>query len=698
MDRKFRQRVREAVANPQVRLALRRATQSSSQARAAAMASIDWERLRRELRSLKEAAIRDLPELVQQFRAEAEKSGAVVYEAPDAAAARAYALELARSHGVKLAVKAKSLLTEEIELNRHLEAAGVRVVETDLGEWIVQLAGERPSHFVGPAMHKTREEIAHLLAQKLGQEVPPDPTLMTRLARRELRRCFIEADLGISGANMALAETGSLVIVSNEGNARLVTALPPVHLAFVGYEKILPRLTDAGVILQLLSRSAGGGKMTAYVSYITGPSRTMDIEKTLVRGVHGPEEVHIVLVDNGRMRMREDQDFREVLYCIKCGACLDVCPIFQVVGGHVFGDIYAGGLGCILAALFEGVDKAKDPMRLCIGCGRCLEACPAMIDIPRMVLALKERIVKEKGLPWSRSVLYRHILPHRGRFRQVLAGAQALPPFLTPFPKGGAWPQPAAAPFHSWRPPKFPAATGKRVTFYAGCMMDLVQPEMARALVEALDRRGVGVVYPREEVCCGGPAIFHGDRESGERMGRRNICLLETVEANTILVACPSCSLVFKREYPRLFAEDPHWLARAQALAARIQDFAPYLASLAPVQENKPDRTLRVTYHDSCHLKRELGIHLEPRQLLRDAGHELIEMAEADRCCGYGGTYSLEQPELSAALLEQKLEAIEATGAQVVASDCPGCLLHLAAGLRKRGSKIQAMHTAQILL
>lgn len=697
MDKNFRRRVKEAVANPQLRLALKRATQSASKGQAEAIASIAWETLRRELRSVKEASIRDLPEMARQFREEAEKAGAVVYEAPDAAAARSYALALAQRREVRLAVKSKSMLTEEIELNQHLEKAGVQVVETDLGEWIIQLAGERPSHFVGPAIHKTREEIARLFSRKLGQEVPPDPSVMTRLARQKLRQYFIDADLGISGANMALAETGSLVIVSNEGNARLTTTLPPVHLAFVGYEKIMPGLTDAALVLKLLSRSAGGSKMTAYVSYITGPSRTMDIEKTLVWGVHGPEEVHIVLVDNGRMRMRDDPDFREALYCIKCGACLNVCPVFQVVGGHAFGEVYHGGIGAILTAFLQGLEKAEDITRLCIGCGKCLEACPTMIDIPRMVQVLKDRMVKDKGLSWTKSVLYRHILPHRERLRQALAGAGVLPDFLAPFNKGGSLPRPAAAPFHNYRPPRSPDAPLARVAFYAGCMMDLVQPEAARAVVSSLIQRGVEVVYPREEVCCGGPAIFDGDLEAGRMMARRNIALLEQLDTDAIVVSCPSCSLVMKREYPRLFAGDRQWLPRANALAPRIRDFPSYLVGLNPLEHASPVQTRKVTYHDSCHLKRELGVHQEPRRLLQEAGHELLEMEEADRCCGYGGTYSLGQPEISAAILEQKLDAIEATGAEIVATDCPGCLLHIATGLQRRGSKVRAMHTSVLL-
>jgi len=697
LDKKFRGRVKEAVANSQVREALRRATSGADKGHAANMAAIDWEGLRRELRAVKEAAIQDLPELTRQFKSEAVKAGAIVYEATDAAAARAYALELARSHGVKMAVKSKSMLTEEIELNRHLEAAGIKAVETDLGEWIIQLAGERPSHFVGPAIHKTREDIALLFSQKLGIDVPPDPPTMTKLARKELRRCFIEADLGISGANMAVAETGSLVIVTNEGNGRLVSTLPPVHLAFVGYEKIIPGLTDSALVLKLLSRSAGGGKMTAYVSYITGPSRTMDIEKTLVWGVHGPEEVHIVLVDNGRLRMREDQDFREALYCIKCGACLNACPVFQIVGGHVFGEVYHGGIGAILTAFLEGMEESEDIARLCIGCGRCVEVCPTMIDVPRMIQALKERLVKDRGLPWSKSLLHRRILPDRSRFRAALAGAGMLPGSLAPYPKGATLPRPASTPFHQSRSPKVAQVGTQRVAFYSGCMMDLVQPDMARAVVEALDRRGVGVVYPQPELCCGGPAIFGGDREAGLAMARRNLASLEKVEADKIVTACPSCSLVLKREYPRLFAGEPGWRDRAEALASRVVDFASYAVGLDTQPEPAKAAPMKVTYHDSCHLKRALGVSGEPRQLIRNAGHELIEMEDPDRCCGYGGSYSLEQPEIAGALLDRKLDAIEATGAQVVTSDCPGCLLHIASGLRKRGSTIRALHTAQLL-
>jgi iron-sulfur cluster protein len=700
VDRKFRRRINEAVQNPQLRLALRRATETFGQMRASGMAGLDLDKLRRELRAIKEEAIADLPRLAQRFREEAEGTGAVVYQAADAADANRFAVEIARQRGTKLAVKSKSMVTEEIELNQQLAAAGVEVVETDLGEWIIQLAGERPSHLVGPALHKTREEIAQLFTDRLGEEVPAQAQALVKVAQRRLRRYFVEADMGISGANAALAETGTLLIVTNEGNSRLVTTLPPVHLAFLGYEKILPGLREAAVLLQLLSRSAGGQKMTAYVSYITGPSRTVDIELTPVRGVHGPGEVYIILLDNGRWRMWEDPQFREALYCIKCGACLNVCPVFRLVGGHVFGHIYTGGIGCILTAFHHGLKAAADPTQLCIGCGQCVEVCPTLVDTPRMVLALKERMATEQGLPRGKSILHRHILPHPKRLRLALAGAQRLPGWASPFSGDGAWPRPTGTSFQQrFREARLVNARG-RVAFYCGCLMEHIYPEMAEAVVESLKRCGLEVLYPQGQVCCGAPAIFDGDRQGGLSLARRNISALEGVQADHIITACPSCSLVLRQQYPRLMAGDRTWERRAQAIAAKIRDFSPFILDARSTRAGvRPSPGLRtVTYHDSCHLKRSLGVSQEPRRLLAEAGYQVVEMAGADSCCGFGGYFSLEYPQLSRAILEQKLEAIEATGADLVATDCPGCILHIGEGLRRRGNPIQVRHTAQLLL
>ena len=310
---------------------------------------------------------------------------------------------IASEHGVKLAVKSKSMATEEIELNPHLESQGVDVVETDLGEWIIQLAGEHPSHLLAPALHKTREQIAELFSEVSGQDLSKAGLgQLVKVARDHLRQSFIDADMGISGANIAIADTGTLVILSNEGNGRLVTTLPPVHVALVGIDKVVPALDDATEILKVLAPSATGQKMSVYVSFITGPSRSADIELSLTVGVHGPKELHIVILDNGRWEMRDDPEFREALQCIRCGACANVCPPFQEVGGHVFGHIYNGPIGLIVTKFHHGMENTAEPQELCVSCNACETVCPAGIPLAQQILDLRRRKVSEQGIAWPK--------------------------------------------------------------------------------------------------------------------------------------------------------------------------------------------------------------------------------------------------------------------------------------------------------
>ncbi len=342
----------------------------------------DFPGKRRKVRDLKQHALDNLPELVHQFTEEAEAVGAQIHTARTPEEACQIILNIAKAREAKLIVKSKSMVTEEIHLNHAIEEAGIRVVETDLGEYIIQLAGDTPSHLIAPAIHVTRERVAELLSEAAGEELPAEVEPLVRVARNLLRDDFVNADIGISGANIGIADTGTLVIVENEGNGRLVTTLPPVHIAILGVEKIVQNLDDATDILKVLPRSGTGQKITSYVSYITGPSRTADIELTLATGVHGPEEVHIVLLDNGRWESREDPDFREALQCIRCGACSNVCPPYQVVGGHVFGHIYTGPIGLIMTAMHHGLEHAAGPQSLCVSCNACEMVCPAEIPIP----------------------------------------------------------------------------------------------------------------------------------------------------------------------------------------------------------------------------------------------------------------------------------------------------------------------------
>ncbi len=340
----------------------------------------EGEALRDRARSIKEATLQRLDHHLERLVANVEAHGGHVHYATTAAEARDVVLEIARRTGARLVVKSKSMATEEIELNEALEHAGVTPVETDLGEYIIQLAHEKPSHIIAPAIHKTKGQVAELFARELKREVAADPEVLTRIAREELRDKFLKADMGITGANFAVAETGTVVLVTNEGNGRMATSLPRVHVAIMGVEKVVPTMTDLMVFLAILARSATGQKLSVYTTLVQGPRRSSELE--------GPDELHLVLLDNGRIRQIAGP-LREALSCLRCGACLNVCPVYRQIGGHAYGYTYPGPIGILLTAMQHGQESVKELAHASSLCGACLDACPVRIDIPRMLVELR---------------------------------------------------------------------------------------------------------------------------------------------------------------------------------------------------------------------------------------------------------------------------------------------------------------------
>ena len=704
--RDFRQRVRKAVSDPNLKLALDRAAEAYAKARAVAFEGLDFERLRESLRAYKETSVQALPALFDRFKMEAEEVGVQVHQAADAEEANRIVIEIAAARGVRKVAKAKSMLTEEIELNHRLIEAGLQVTETDLGEWICQLAGERPSHFTAPAIHKTREEIAALFSSVCGEDVAADIPTLVEIARNHIRQAFLDADMGITGANIAIADTGTIVIVSNEGNARLVTSLPEVHVALIGYEKLVPSIDEATAIIKLLSKSGTGQKMTSYVSFITGPSRTSDIEKTLTLGCHGPREVHVVFVDNGRLSMADDPEFREALYCIKCGACLSACPVYHSVGGHVFGHTYVGGIGAILAAFHAGLDEAEDILGICSTCGRCKTYCPVDMDIPRMVAGLRRKLVEAHGQPWVQRLLLTGLLGKPERFSRVIKAAGTARKLLMPksdglpFPLAGLTrfrnlPAPTDSPL-SERIPEVTEAKGKKrgtTAFYPGCVVEYVYPEIGEAVVSALSRFGWEVHLQKGQGCCGIPALLKGDAETARSLARHNCGMSAFQDADYVITACPTCLKALREDFVRLLPDEKV----ASRLADKAHDFSEFLINVAKVKAKDFSHQAskqKVTCHDPCHARH---ISDEPRKLLELAGYTIAEMANSDACCGFAGSYSISYPEISESILKRKLEDIIATGVSIVATDCPGCLLQLRGGLEKLCSRIRVAHTAELL-
>jgi L-lactate dehydrogenase complex protein LldF len=385
----FRENANAALADSHLRGALRNATSLMGRRRKEAAASLpNWEALRSQARAIKDDVLLHLDRYLEEFVKHAEARGAKIHWARDGAEANKIICGLALERNARTVVKSKSMTTEETHLNAALEAAGMQVVETDLGEYIIQLAGEPPSHILAPAIHKTRGQIAELFTAELGMPPTDDVAQLTSTARATLRDRFAAADVGISGVNFAIAETGTIVIVENEGNIRLTTSLPRLHVALMGIEKILPRFMDLDIFLKLLPRSGTGQRLATYHSFITGTKKQASDE--------GPEELHIVLLDNGRSRMLAHPVTRQSLACIRCGACLNACPVYQQIGGHAYGSVYPGPIGAVITPQLIGIEKTAQLPYASSLCGACREVCPVKIDIPRLLLHLRADITQRK--------------------------------------------------------------------------------------------------------------------------------------------------------------------------------------------------------------------------------------------------------------------------------------------------------------
>ncbi|MBN2369309.1 MAG: iron-sulfur cluster-binding protein, partial [Vicinamibacteria bacterium] len=345
-----------------------------------------WEELRQAASEIRLHTLTHLDVYLERLEQRILEAGGHVHWARDAASARAVVLDLARRHGVTSAVKVKSMATEEIGLNHALEQAGIRTYETDLGEFIIQLAGTGPSHIIVPAVHLKKEEIADLFRDHLGAEAPADPVQLTAVARAALRERFLTAGMGVSGANFLVAETGTLVIVTNEGNGRMCATLPDLHVAVAGIDKVVPDWESLTVMLKLLARSATGQKLSTYASFITGPRRS--------ESEGGPKELHLVLLDNGRSRILQDPAARETLKCIRCGCCLNVCPVYKHVGGFAYGWFISGPIGAIFTPQILGTAAARELPYASSLCGACDDVCPVKVPVTKILLHLRRRVAE----------------------------------------------------------------------------------------------------------------------------------------------------------------------------------------------------------------------------------------------------------------------------------------------------------------
>jgi len=378
-----------ALANPELQVILGRLGDSLGAKNQEAWAEFaEHDLVRERARAIKDETLSNLHEHLATLEASVLRRGGHVHWAGTGEEARQFILDIIEKRGATRVVKSKSMTSEEIHLNKTLEQAGIQVVETDFGEYIIQVAGHRPSHIVGPALHLSKSQVTEILSKAAGEPLPNDREALAAFARRTLRSSFAEADVGITGVNYAIAETGSIVLVENEGNVRLTTGLPKTHIAVMGIEKVIPRLADLPYFLKILARAATGQKMSCYTSLITGARQEDEID--------GPDEFHLIILDNGRSRILSGP-LRESLFCIRCGACLNACPIYRTVGGHAYGGVYTGPIGAVLTPLYDGLPLNHDLPHASSLCGACQTACPVKIQIPQMLVNLRTQLTEVPG-------------------------------------------------------------------------------------------------------------------------------------------------------------------------------------------------------------------------------------------------------------------------------------------------------------
>ena len=463
----------------------------------------DIEGLRESLRAMKHDAVQHINQLADEFEASLKKRGAHVFRAKDGDAVKEYLIRICKENNVKRVVKSKSMASEEIHLNECFGDHDIRVKETDLGEWMIAIKGQKPSHMVMPAIHLNRYQCAEMFEQELHIDVPgEDIPNMIQLARKNLRQEFLQADMGITGANFGIAENGAIGLVTNEGNARLVTTLPRIHVVLIGYEKLIPTTEDAAKILRLLPRNGTCQRMTSYMTMVDGPTKVI-YKNDQGKVVEEDRKQYVIILDNGRLEAAKDPVFQQAYQCVRCASCLNVCPIWTLVGGHVYGHIYSGGIGAILTGLFNGVETFAQFSDLCIGCRKCTTVCPGKIPIPDIIDELRSRYVQKHGAPGMDKTMFNMVLNDRGLFHKLLLKAGAigqapfkkgkfirhLPLFMEEMTKGRSLPTIASEPFRDRVErlmKKNPSKPKKKVAYFSGCNMDFVFADTSENVVKVL--------------------------------------------------------------------------------------------------------------------------------------------------------------------------------------------------------------------
>ncbi len=644
--------------------------------------------LRHDVHMLKNEAILNLDSLVKMFMENCERNGATVRLMKDGEEVVEYIAKLSEQKGSKHVIKSKSLTTEEIELNQRLveKVPFLDVVETDLGERIIQLAGEKPFHLVFPAVHKTQAEIAQLFSKEVAGTVPDDLQEIMKAVRRVLRPTFLSGQIGITGANVGVAETGTILVEENEGNARLVSAIPDVHVVVMGMEKIVRSWDDALKLAMAHPVSATGTRLTNYVSMISS---------RLELSGHADRSLHVLILDNGRSKMSKDPWFKEALNCIRCGACMNACPTYGVVGGHVFGYIYPGPIGIPWTEAVHGLEKASEFAHLCVACGLCKEICPADIDIPMMIAKVKEEDVQKNG-----QLIPNTVLSRSDDFAKLASATAPLSNWIIQSRVSRTLTDRFLGIDKKRKLPRFERQTLEKrfskgasqnitealakVAFFPDISANYNEPDRALTALQLLQKAGVAVEIPKNLKPSGMPYISYGDLVKARKIALHNVSILKDyVQRGYDIVSMePTAVYCLRDSYLKLLDES----SEALNVSKYSFEYFEYLAKYAKIDPSIGKGKV-VGVHIPCH-ERALSSSKYAIKLLENAGYK-VKVIETGTCCGMAGTFGLKKGplgyDLSMAVGKPLFELFnEDTEIELIATESSVCAEQLSDGTKRK--------------